>query len=74
MEDICQELLQTYLSLHDWYRLHLLLGIALYALVAHADAYTVTMRLMGGLLAMGLLCNLAVREVDPRHHAEEAAA
>ena len=42
--------------------------------VAHADAYTVTMRLMAGLLAIGLLCNLAVREVDPRHHAEEAAA
>lgn len=42
--------------------------------VAHADAYTVTMRLMAGLLAIGLLCNLAVREVDARHHAEEAAA
>jgi MFS family permease len=42
--------------------------------VAHADAYTFTMRLMAGLLAIGLLCNLAVREVDPRHHAEEAAA
>ena len=42
--------------------------------VAHADAYTVTMRLMAGLLAIGLLCNLVVREVDARHHAEEAAA
>jgi hypothetical protein len=42
--------------------------------VAHAEAYTVTMRLMAGLLAIGLLCNLAVREVDARHHAEQAAA
>jgi MFS family permease len=42
--------------------------------VAHADAYTVTMRLMAALLAIGLLCNLAVREVDARHHVEEAAA
>jgi MFS family permease len=42
--------------------------------VAHADAYTVTMRLMAALLAIGLLCNLAVREVDARHHTEEAAA
>src|SRR5579864_6859564 len=42
--------------------------------VAHADAYTVTMRLMAALLAIGLLCNLAVREVDARHHVEEGDA
>jgi MFS family permease len=35
--------------------------------VAKADAYTVTMYIMAGLLFIGLLCNLAVRPVAERH-------
>jgi MFS family permease len=36
--------------------------------VAKADAYTVTMYIMAGLLFIGFLCNLAVRPVAERHH------
>jgi MFS family permease len=36
--------------------------------VAKADAYTITMYIMAGLLFVGLLCNLAMRPVDSRHH------
>jgi MFS family permease len=42
--------------------------------VPKADAYTVTMYIMAGLLAVGLVCNLLVRPVDPRHHYRPAAA
>jgi MFS family permease len=37
--------------------------------VPKAEAYTTTMYLMAGLLLVGLVCNLLVRPVDPRHHA-----
>jgi MFS family permease len=37
--------------------------------VAPADAYTFTMRLMAGLLAIGLVVNLFVTKVDRRHYA-----
>jgi MFS family permease len=36
--------------------------------VAKADAYTVTMYIMAGLLLVGFLCNLAMRPVAERHH------
>ncbi len=36
--------------------------------VAKADAYTVTMYIMAGLLFVGFLCNLAMRPVHERHH------
>jgi len=36
--------------------------------VPKAQAYSVTMYIMCGLLVIGLLCNLAVRAVDARHH------
>jgi MFS family permease len=36
--------------------------------VAKADAYTVTMYIMAGLLFVGFLCNAAVRAVHERHH------
>ena len=36
--------------------------------VAKADAYTVTMYVMAGLLLVGFLCNLAMRSVAERHH------
>jgi MFS family permease len=36
--------------------------------VAKADAYTVTMYIMAGLLFIGFLCNLAVRPVAERHY------
>jgi MFS family permease len=35
--------------------------------VAKADAYTLTMYLMAGLLVVGFICNLLVRPVDERH-------
>ena len=38
--------------------------------VAKADAYTVTMYIMAGLLVIGFLCNVRVRAVDGRHGAE----
>jgi MFS family permease len=36
--------------------------------VAPAEAYTVTMYLMAGLLVVGLVCDLLVRPVDSRHY------
>ncbi|HEX3671970.1 MAG TPA: OFA family MFS transporter [Candidatus Cybelea sp.] len=42
--------------------------------VAKADAYSVTMYIMAGLLIVGLLCNLAVRPVHERHHVETQSA
>ena len=36
--------------------------------VAKADAYTVTMYIMAGLLFVGFLCNFFMRPVDERHH------
>ncbi len=36
--------------------------------VARADAYTVTMYIMAGLLVIGFFCNLAMRPVHTRHH------
>jgi hypothetical protein len=36
--------------------------------VPKADAYTITMYIMAGLLFLGFLCNFAVRAVDSRHH------
>ena len=36
--------------------------------VAKADAYTATMYLMAGLLAVGFVANALVRPVNPRHH------
>jgi MFS family permease len=41
--------------------------------VDSADAYTVTMYIMVGLLAVGLLCNLMVRAVDAKHHYRRTA-
>ena len=35
--------------------------------VAKADAYTMTMHIMAGLLVVGFVCNLLVRPVDERH-------
>ena len=42
--------------------------------VPAAQAYSVTMYIMAGLLLVGLVCNLMVREVDARYHHEEKAA
>jgi MFS family permease len=45
--------------------------------VAHgfvgAQAYTMTLHVMAGLLVLGFLCNLLVRAVDARHHMRDAA-
>jgi MFS family permease len=38
--------------------------------VPKAEAYTTTMYIMAGLLVVGLVCNLLVKPVDPRHHAK----
>ena len=38
--------------------------------VAKADAYTITMYIMAGLLLIGFVCNLRVRPVDVRHTVE----
>ena len=39
--------------------------------VPAAQAYSVTMYIMAGLLLVGFVCNLMVREVDARHHYKE---
>jgi MFS family permease len=39
--------------------------------VAKADAYTVTMYIMAGLLFVGFLCNYFMTSVDGRHHLDE---
>ena len=36
--------------------------------VAKADAYSVTMYIMAGLLLIGFVCNLAMRPVSEHHH------
>ena len=36
--------------------------------VAPANAYTITMYLMAGLLVVGFICNAFIRPVDERHH------
>ncbi len=36
--------------------------------VPKAQAYSVTMYIMCGLLLIGFICNLAMRPVDPKHH------
>jgi MFS family permease len=40
--------------------------------VPKAEAYNVTLYLMAGLLAIGLVANLMVRPVDPKHYIREA--
>ncbi len=40
--------------------------------VARADAYTVTMYILAGLLVIGSLCNALVRSVADRHYMDEA--
>jgi len=39
-----------------------------------AQAYTITMYIMASLLLIGFICNLAVREVDARHHRDMGAS
>jgi len=44
--------------------------------VAHAQVYTITMYILAVILVLGLICNILVRPVDPKHYmtpAEEAA-
>jgi MFS family permease len=41
--------------------------------VAKADAYTITMYIMAGLLGVGFICNYLVTAVDSRHHFRNAA-
>jgi MFS family permease len=41
--------------------------------VARAEAYTVTMYIMAGLLIIGFVCNLLVRPVSSRYYAKPAA-
>ncbi len=36
--------------------------------VAKADAYSITMYIMAGLLSLGFLCNLMIRPVHEKHH------
>jgi len=36
--------------------------------VARADAYTITMYLLAGLLVLGMLCNWLIHQVDEEHH------
>ena len=40
--------------------------------VPNAEAYSVTMYIMAGLLVVGLICNVIVSEVDPKYHHKEA--
>jgi MFS family permease len=42
--------------------------------VPKAQAYNTTLYIMACVLLVGLVCNLLVRPVDPRHHAAEDAA
>jgi MFS family permease len=42
--------------------------------VPKAEAYSITLYLMCGLLLIGLLCNLAIRPVNARHHVAPAPA
>jgi MFS family permease len=40
--------------------------------VAKADAYTMTVHIMAGLLVIGFICNLLVKRVDSKHHMTDA--
>jgi MFS family permease len=42
--------------------------------VPRAQAYSITMYILAGLLALGFICNWLVRPVDPKHHMEAEAA
>jgi len=42
--------------------------------VPKSEAYNTTLYIMAGILLVGLICNLCVRAVDPRHHASEPGA
>jgi MFS family permease len=42
--------------------------------VAKADAYSITMYIMAGLLFVGFLCNFFMHPVHERHHLQEASA
>jgi MFS family permease len=42
--------------------------------VPKADAYSVTMYIMAGLLVIGLICNLAIKALDERHYMLVTAA
>jgi MFS family permease len=42
--------------------------------VPKSEAYNTTLHIMAGILILGLACNLFVRPVDSRHHADEAGA
>ena len=39
--------------------------------VPAAEAYSITMYIMAGLLIVGLLCNLSVRSVHEKHHEKD---
>lgn len=39
--------------------------------VAPAQAYTITMYIMAGLLVVGFFCNLALKKVDAKYHLAE---
>ncbi|MBT6419183.1 MAG: OFA family MFS transporter [Gammaproteobacteria bacterium] len=41
--------------------------------VAKADAYSVTMYIMAGLLSLGFICNLMIRPVHEKHHIKHDA-
>jgi MFS family permease len=41
--------------------------------VAPAQAYSVTMYIMAGLLVIGLICNFTVKKVNERHHMKKAS-
>jgi len=40
--------------------------------VPKAEAYTVTMYIMAGLLVVGFVCNASVRAVDAKHYVKQA--
>ncbi|MFI5337720.1 MAG: OFA family MFS transporter [Opitutales bacterium] len=42
--------------------------------VPKAEAYNTTMYIMAGVLIVGLICNLLIREVDSKHHHKEWTA
>jgi len=41
--------------------------------VAKADAYSITMYIMAGLLVVGLICNLMVKALDERHYVKTSS-
>jgi MFS family permease len=42
--------------------------------VPKSEAYNTTLYIMAAILIVGLVCNLLVKSVDPRHHASETGA